>query len=453
MTHRRHLDALYPDDWLSMPIAWDALHIPAPPTAFALSDAERDNDSPGGRYHRRTIQALSVTTHASPGRDPQTDTLAFIDKAIPHSQFDLMATDISPRMQATLTAIGERSLATLLHSAERFIAFVSRPETRDRYRLDDGLAHIALNCDPNTRDRESCQAVKSFHLHFIYWTAAELAGLNKTETLTRPVANLPRRRVLDPLTALGSRLVHERLQACRFDDCQAELLPYQDRPQGDESGLIGCLIRLPGWHLLSTRSFRALLVEVHRHIEDSAQGLLQAFTGHSDIPAPWSRWPLLAKTRIHDNLDDLGYSQMATEPLKQLADTLHSLSPNTIERLSRHPRQRIQHLSLIPPSYALNLHSPQRNGPRQALIDASPVYLIIQPKLFSAVGGAGALPLAGIPSVYVRRGSGRFSDTAWRLRAEFQREFLSFNRATLQQYADPDLAPVRRLGDFQQGWI
>jgi len=444
------LEALYPRVWEQLRIAWDAVHIPAPPKAFALSDEERNSQEPARRYQRRTIQSLRITT---PGpQAPRTDTIAFIDKAIPHSQFDLMATDISPRVQATLTSIGERSLAGFLQSAERFIAFVSQPNIRERFDLDNGLAHIALNCDPNTRDRESCQAVKSFHLHFIYWTAAELAGLHNTETLAQPVADLPRRRVLDPLTALGSRLIHERLQCHDFGDWGAQLLPYQDLPQGDETGLIGCLIRLPGWQVLTSPQFRALLGQVHHTIEDSAGALLQAFTGHSDIPPRWSRWPLLPRADIHQNLHDLAYSEAVTTGLGELADTLRTLSTKTIERLRHRPRQRIRHLSLNPPSYALNLYSPRRNCRKQALIDASPVYLIIQPKLFSAVGGAGSLPLAGTASVYIRRGVGRFTETAWRRRAEFQREFLRFNRSSLKQYADQSLPPVRRLTGFQQGW-
>ena len=446
------LEALYPSDWEHLRIAWDALHIPAPPDAFALDDEEHDSPDPGCRYRRRTIQSLQVTTPASDHRAPQTDTLAFIDKAIPHSQFDLMATDTSPRVQATLTAIGERSLAALLRSAERFIAFVSQPDVRRRFGLENGLAHIALNCDPNTRDRESCQAVKSFHLHFIYWTAAELAGLNKTETLAQPVDDLPRRRVLDPLTALGSRLIHEHLQRCNFSNWNAQLIPYRDLPRGDETGLIGCLIRLPGWQVLPTRSFRTLLAQVHHGIEECTRAVLQAFTGRNDIPPPWSRWPLLPRPDIHRNLKDLPYSPPVLGDLGYLADTLQSLSPKTLDGLRHRPRQRIQHLSLNPPSYALNLYSPQPNGPQQTLIDSSPIYLIIQPKLFSAVGGAGALPLAGIPSVYVRRGIGRFSETAWRLRAEFQREFLQFNQSSLEQFADRPLPPARQLTDCRQGW-
>ena len=138
--------------------------------------------------------------------------------------------------------------------------------------------------------------------------------------------------------------------------------------------------------------------------------------------------------------------------MRRLALLLRSLSGEQIEHLRHRPRQRIEHLSLNPPSYALNIHSPLRNRPGAPLIDADAVYLIIQPKLFSAVGGAGSLSLAGVPSVYINRAVGHFSERQWHKRAAFQREYLQFCQPHLRPFAHQPVPPVRELKDFDQGW-
>jgi hypothetical protein len=81
--------------------------------------------------------------------------------------------------------------------------------------LSGGQLHLALNCDPNTVDRESVQAAKQFHLHLLYWTAAELAALSRS---SRPPSRLAdetsafrRRQCMDPLGFLGAHVMHRAL--------------------------------------------------------------------------------------------------------------------------------------------------------------------------------------------------------------------------------------------------
>jgi hypothetical protein len=48
-------------------------------------------------------------------------------------------------------------------------------------------------------------------------------------------------------------------------------------------------------------------------------------------------------------------------------------------------------MTLNLPCYALNLHAPLANAVDAPLIEADGVYLILQTKLFSGIGGAGLL--------------------------------------------------------------
>ena len=444
-TVRPGLEGYYPAGFEQLQTAWDAIHIPALPAAFTLNAQERGSEQCNQRYRRRTIQTLSIASAK------QTDHIAFIDKALPHSQYELMAGEVGECPRATVTDIGERALQALLSACERFAAFVSQPDTIARYQLQGGLAHCALNCDPHTLDRESCQAIKHFHLHFIYWTGAELQPLRQAGTpLFQTRSSNQRLRILDPLLSLGSQLLHQRLQQQTLQHPQAELLPLPS--PSTPPTLPGCLIRLPGWQALTHAGMAALLRQIHQTIVDTGNELQLAFTDHSGPPAPWHRHPLLPADTITSRLAALGYSTDATAQLTRLAHSLRTLSPATIERLRQRPARRIRHLSLIPPAYAINLHAPQPNSIETPLHDSDAVTLIIQPKLFAAVGGAGSVPLAGIPSVHINRGQGHYSEQAWQQRNAFQREFLQFCQPQLAGFSDTSLPAVQQIDDFERGW-
>jgi hypothetical protein len=111
-------------------------------------------------------------------------------------------------------------------------------------------------------------------------------------------------------------------------------------------------------------------------------------------------------------------------------------------------------MTLNQPCYALNLHAP---GPGEPLAERAEVHLIIQPKLFSGIGGAGLLTLRGVPSVRIVRGEGTFSAAQWERRARFQRAFARFNQGRLLEAEWPvdavrPLAMARFAGPTQ-GWV
>lgn len=437
------LAALYPPGVEAMPVAWELMRIPGLPPAFALLPDERSHPDPRVSYRRRTIQTL----------DAAGEHLVLVDKALPHARHDLMLSGVAvppmPGPDDVPQALGE----ALWRTALGFVHYVSDPEVQRAYGLSGGRLHLALNCDPNTLDRESCQANKEFHLHLLYWTAAELAPLEHPERLADFSDPYLRRQALDPLAFLGARLIGEALADLDWKLPGAALLP--DDPAAVIAGRrpLGCLIQLPGWQVLKDPAFEPLVRRIDRRLTAVAEDLLAAFTGRRDPPSPWRRHPLLPRAEIRANLDRLPWSAEVRAGLQVLATRLHDLPPRLAERLrARAPGPRKHLMALNQPVYSLNLYAPALNTAEAPILDADPVWLILQTKLFSGIGGAGLVSLGAVPSVRILRGEGSFSEACWHERARFQCAFAQFNRERLGGIRGLQAGPVGRLDDLGRGW-
>jgi hypothetical protein len=167
--------ALYPADLDRLRVAWDHLRIPGPPADYALTRTEAEHPDPALRFARRTIQEIACDG----------DRLALIDKVSPHSLFDLMVSEISDPPKATPDAVDPATGRVLWRTGLAFVRFVSDPEVMRRFDLADGELHLALNCDPNTHDRESVQAAKQFHLHLLYWPGRTLKAVGGRRAIRR----------------------------------------------------------------------------------------------------------------------------------------------------------------------------------------------------------------------------------------------------------------------------
>ena len=429
-----------------MPVAWDKLCVPGPPARFALSPAEILAPTPLARFERRLITLLDCA--AGDG-----DRLALVDKAIPHAQFDLMLSEASERDKPSPCDVAPITARALWQSGLAFVQFVSRAEVMARFGLADGALHLALNCDPHTRDRESVQASKQFHLHLLYWTAAELAPLADGLERANEHDARTRRQLLDPLTFAGARLVTALLAELDLGLAGARVLPCDDDAVAAGRRPPGALILLPGWQVLAADAFEDLVRRLHRRLEDAAALLRAAFTGVAAVPPPWRRHPLRRTAAVRAALAAFGLPAEVREELALLAALLRDLPPAVLGRLHHGTAAARKHLlTLNAPAYALNLFAPGRNSPGAPVAAAETVYLSVQPRLFSGTGGAGLLTLDGVPSVRIRRGVGRFDEAQWRLRADFQRAFALQGAARLYGLVDGGCGPVRRFVDCAQGW-
>ncbi|WP_462329150.1 hypothetical protein [Thiohalocapsa halophila] len=436
---------LLPASAWQMPVAWSRLRVPGPPAAFVLSGAELTAATPLARFHRRIVTLLDCAAEGG-------DRLALVDKAIPHAHFDLMLSEASDRDKPSPCDVAPVTGRALWHTGLEFVRFVSDPQIMAAHALADGALHLALNCDPDTRDRESVQAAKQFHLHLLYWSAAELAQLAGAPETPLQYDARTRRQLLDPVGCIGTRLVTALLRDLDLGLTGVQIL------DGDDAAVVagrrppGALLRLPGWSVLAEPAFEDLIRRLHRRLTDMATLLRAAFTGTGDVPAPWRRHPLRSPDAIAAALVDLELPDDSAAELGRLADVLRDLPPAVLGRLRRgSPALRKHLLTLNPPSYALNLFAPGRNHPDRPVAAAESVYLSIQPKLFSGTGGAGLLALDGLTSVRVCRGAGHFSEAQWRRRAALQRAFALRNAERLQGLIG--CGPVRRFLDCERGWV
>jgi hypothetical protein len=435
--------ALYPRGLDRMRVAWDHLHIPGPPADYALTRTEVEHPDPQRRFARRTIGEILCAA----------DRLALIDKASPHSLFDLMVSEISDPPKPTPCAVEPITGGVLWRTGLAFVRFVSDPQIMRRFDLVDGELHLALNCDPNTHDRESVQAAKQFHLHLLYWSGEELKPLERAGRLGAVADVRLRRQAIDPLAFLGAQLIHASLAGFDLGIPGARLAMPDERLtiRGDRP--LGCLIELPGWQVLGDPVFEDLIRRLHLHLESLAADLLEVFTGHRRAPSPWHRHALRPHAEIARGLAVLPVSARIRAGLHALSLALGDLPPKTARHLQRiDPARRMDLMTLNQPCYALNLHAPERNRPDATLEDAEVVHLTIQPKLFSGIGGAGLLGLGGVPSVRILRGEGRLSVESWHRRGRFQRAFAERNQRLQGDNLDIRFGPLRRFVDPSTGW-
>lgn len=455
---RDPLSGLYPAGVEQLPVAWSHLRVPGPPAAFDLTPAETGDGPARTRFARRTVQLLTLgPARADAGGDDR-ETLALIDKASPHSRFDLMVSEVSAEPRSTPAAVRPQTGRVLWRTGYGFAQFCANPQTVEELALAGGELHLALNCDPHTRDRESVQAAKQFHLHLLYWDRRALAPLAAAQPLGRPDQRRLLRQALDPFGFLGARLIAEALDGLDLGIPGACLLAPDETATLRGERPLGCTIALPGWEALAQPGFEDLVRRIHLTLEDLAAGLLAAFTGERRPPPPGHRHPLLPRPELRARIRALPWSAQSRAGLGILGEALRTLPDRTARRLAQGgPARRMDAMTLNQPAYTLNLHAPHRD--RHPLARASGqagaplVHLILQARLFSGIGGAGLLTLGGVPSVRVLRGEGRFTPREWAERARFQRRFARFNLDRLGN--EPGLAagPIRRFAGPDRGWV
>jgi len=425
-------------------VAWAHLRMAGPPADYALTRPEVDHPDPRRRFARRTIQEITCNG----------DRLALIDKVSPHSLHDLMVTEVSTPTKATPDAVEPLTGRCLWRTGLNFVRFVSEPEVMNGFGLVDGQLHLALNCDPNTGDRESVQAAKQFHLHLLYWEDAVLEALRGAERLAPVTDPRVRRQAIDPLTFLGAHLIYEAIAGLDLGIRGARLVRPDDALTIRGQRPIGCLIELPGWEVLANPDFEDLIRRLHRHLDRMSADLLEVFTGQRTPPPPWRRHGLLPPMEIAAGIASLPLSAEVQAGLRHLARALEDLPEKVARRLRGAGPARRRHLmTLNLPAYAMNLYAPIRNRRGAPLGQASRVHLTLQPKLFSGIGGAGLLSLGGIPSVRVLRNAGRLTPREWHRRTAFQRRFAAFNQTQCDD--DPALRfePIRHFANPHLGWV
>ncbi|MGH8993792.1 MAG: hypothetical protein ACRDZ7_19950, partial [Acidimicrobiia bacterium] len=192
--------------------------------------------------------------------------------------------------------------------------------------------------------------------------------------------------------------------------------------------------------------FPELLRALHHGVLASYAEVRWAFTDQDEAPAPWTRHRLLPGDELERRVGSLPWLSAESERLLvRLGEALRSVDERQMAFLRRHGRLRSRCLALAGPAYSLGFYSPVVDDRDPCLSRQGPVYLVLQPKMFSRLGGAGLAYVDEFPVVRVARGAHPVGADEERVRKRFQQDFLAHVKAGLAGYPnlswDPPVPP------------
>ncbi|MEU2251481.1 hypothetical protein [Streptomyces sp. NPDC019224] len=418
--------ALYPAAADQMPVAMRML-VPRRP---------RLTSAPGnsGTFEEFYAPECRLARFSVTGTDEH---IAVIDKAFPHTRYDFMFLVANDTIRCAPTDLSDATLAATLDAVPEFVRFVAEAEPRRAYGLDDCTLTFGFNYDRDTTDRDNGQFFeKRFHMHFNCWAARDLKGMvtSRFGDVTDPRI---RRTMLDPVSFLGPSVMHEALQH-RFAMPAlhgARALP-PDPTRDAALGLpLGLKFELPDWDYVATPDCRRLIRDLHTTADAAFRDLHVAFTGVAPPGKAWYRAPLLPQATVTARLDAVPY--LSAETCTSLAvlrgalrdaDDMPALRRNASLAASRLVLAGLDyHLGIYSPPYVDSAHSGTRR----------PVYLYIQFKLLSRIGGGPAI--GGAAAVQVDRSGG----------PAFTDEELQARRGLLEEFTRRQVTRLARLGTIE----
>jgi hypothetical protein len=366
-------------------------------------------------YYLETLLA-DVTVAGTGG-----ERLAFVNKSFPHSRFDMMVLAASDTPHCAVTDMRRESLDAVWHLAGQFVSYVSRPDIARRFGLDGGHLHMAFNFNRDTIDRENSMFYdKRFHLHLNYWPKRDLTPA-PPRRLADVEDRLLRRRLLDPISFLGPRIMFEKLNGTAG---ALALLEPDPKREVDEQLPPGLKALLGGWDRISDGTLADALTEIHRAAEEAYREIFHAFTGLEYRSEPWWRPRIRDAADVRSALSRLGWLSVDTaDDLVHLAGHLRNLGAGEMAEIRASERRQIAELAVASLDYSVSVVSVA--DPHRPPSERGGVYLIVHFKLLSDIGGAGLTWLPGVPIVRVNRAHDHvFTAAEVAERREFQDLFL-----------------------------
>lgn len=362
--------------------------------------------------------------------------LALIDKAFPHSRYDVMllASDDVPRSSVADLCPSLQEL--IFKIAHQFVCFVSDGSVIEKFELEDGIFHVSFNFSKMTTDRESSMFFeKRFHLHLNYTPGSDLRfgpavpwGEVKKLSL--------RRRLLDPLVFLGEAVLTDALRGSAWERYLLPIDRERDLAMGLPSGLKA---EFGTWAFLIEPRFRHLLTELHVTAQRAYCSLRAAVVSEksSEAGEEWSRPPLRSADDVADRLSRLDWLSADTrQQIACFAAQLRNVPPSLYSRFKRSEHDRVRCLSLNGLDYSVGMFARGRNGGASPLAAAEKVYLNLQTRMFGDIGGAGLPPLYPHPMVRLDRASGSTMSAAELMqRRQFRDVFLETAALELPELA------------------
>ncbi|PZG22139.1 hypothetical protein C1I95_06000 [Micromonospora craterilacus] len=350
------------------------------------------------------------------------DRIAVIDKAFPHSVYDMMLLATvrdDDVIASSVSDVPEAMLTTLLTFCAQFVRYVHAGSTRRRFALDGAQLMIGTNYDPATTDRDNGQWWdKRMHWHLNCWPAtayrhASIVPLGEVTDVNR------RRALVDPIAYLAAQVMGDALRT--------QPLPAGCRVVGDADlspagGPVGFKIALPGWDFLPGAACARLLVQIHDVAAGAYAQLRGCFTGSPAASPSWARPGLLPPGQVAANLDNLAWlSEPARRGLVVLRSLLRDVTAHEMDLMRADMDLANRCLTLAGLDYHLGFWSPPHPD---SWPDNPRVFLVMQFKLLSAVGSSPAIG-GGVASILDRFRGPVMSAQQTRLRRQFQDRFLA----------------------------
>lgn len=360
------------------------------------------------------------------------DNFAFINKMPPHSIYDSMILAFDDAIKSSVCDISETAVSIIFNTTHDYLHFIGNPENIHLFGLDGGYLHCCYNYDPYTRDRESGMSEKRFHLHWNYWTPQQLRDVNIRSFGT--IQDLAwKRRLLDPLQFLGAQIAHDVLKGAVVG---VPLMPI-DHKRDLKLGLpVGLKMKFEDWSVLQNSLLVKIVRELHTHLYDTYWLITKAFTGLDRPPTePWQRHLLLPREQIIQNIQKIDFLSSASKyGLSILADNLRDISPQLMNLFKKNKLTRIRHLVHAGPNYSLGLYSIKPNLVQQPLYQSGPVYLVLQTKMFSDIGGAGLCYMGALPIIRLARAEYPMTDEQAGMHHNFRTGVVSWFFDNLSKY-------------------
>ncbi|MBK3567060.1 hypothetical protein [Streptomyces sp. MBT62] len=410
-TTRPSFDTLYPSAALDLPVT-PALQAPrraAPPLERRNLGGYRD-------YYGPNILAEIPVPGAR-------ERLAVIDKAWPHSLYDIML--LVARDDVLRTSVGDTPpavLTALMRASALFADYVSTPTVMSEFGLVGSQTSIAWNHD-RTVDRDNGQWWdKRLHLHLNCWP--ELAFEHHLVRLGDIPDATTRRSLVDPVAYLAHRVILDALADHRLPQGCVLLAPDPLRDRRERLP-VGLKIHLPGgWRFATTPECRTLLRTLHQTATATYRDLLLSFTGRVEPATDWRRPTLLPPPEVKRRLAGLPWlTPRSREELLRLRGVLRDLTVRELELLRRLPHVANRFMTLGGLSYNLAFHSSRPASLERPLSATPDLYLVMQFKLISCIGSSPAVHGA-VASVIDRTRGPVMTDADRARRSAFQTAYI-----------------------------
>ncbi len=376
---RTTLDDLYPPGAMLLPVN-TALVAPR----LATPPPELENHS-----HYRDHYGPFILGERTVGTEPET--IALIDKAFPHTLYDLML--LVGRDDILRTCVGELPdtvLAELLTMVTGFADYISDPRVVRTFGLGRGRLSIGWNYDPTT-DRDNGQWWdKRMHVHLNAWHPRTCRTVHPV-----PLADVTdptlRRSLVDPTAYLAHRVMIDAVRTDRLPAACRLLHPSAAR-DAEQHLPVGLKVRLPGFAYLATADFRALLRMLHGTAAAAYRLLRAIFTDSHSPTGPWHRPPLRPADQVEAALAALPWlTNESRTLLLRLRTVLRDIPERQMLLLRTRSHLANRCLALDGLSYNLALFTPDEISARRPINATGELYLVMQLKTVSSIGSSPAL--------------------------------------------------------------